>query len=140
MRTLKNKNYFKNIVNTISDKATCDRAKVGCIIIKDNCIISTGYNGSPRGCIHCDDVGHLMNNNHCIRTTHSEVNAIINAAKNGININDCEMICKYKPCFRCMQVLINSGIKTVFYFNNYKDNYQKHFEKNKFTKFIKITK
>jgi len=134
----KNQEYFKKIVETIAEKGTCDRAKVGCIIIKDNYIISTGYNGASRGCSHCDDDGHLMIDFHCIRTIHAELNAIINAAKNGININDCEMICTHKPCFRCMQALINSGIKTVYYFKDYKDNFQLAFEENKYTKFIKI--
>ena len=132
--------YFKSIVTTVASKATCDRAKVGCIIINDDYIISTGYNGAPRGEIHCDDNDHLMKDGHCIRTIHAEVNAIINAAKNGINIKDCDMICVYKPCFRCMQVLINSGIKNVYYFEDYKDEFQKYFEENKFVKFIKCKK
>lgn len=129
--------YFKNILEALCRRATCNRAYVAAVIIKNNYIISTGYNGAPRGCRHCNNT-HIISNNHCINTVHAEINAILNAAKNGININECEMVCTHKPCFRCMQALINSGIKKVYYYIDYKDEFQKYFEKNKYTKFIKI--
>jgi len=130
--------YYKNILGAVSSRASCNRAIVGAILVRNRSIISTGYNGSPRGLQHCDDIGHLISNNHCVRTIHAEVNAILCAARNGININGCELYSSYKPCFQCMKIIINSGIKRVFYFNDYKDDFQKEFEKNKYCKFIKI--
>lgn len=130
--------YYHDILNAVASIGSCDRAKVGAIIVRDKCILSTGVNGAPRKLCHCDEVGHLMNNNHCIRTVHAEVNAILTAARNGINIKDCDMYSLFKPCFQCMKVLINSGIKNVYYFNEYNDDFQKYFEKNDFTRFIKI--
>lgn len=136
-----NDKYFLEIVKTLSKKSTCDRALVACIIVKNNYIISTGYNGAPRKCKHCDEynkTNHLMKDGHCINTVHAEINAIINAAKNGISINDCKMYCSHKPCFRCMMALINSGITKCYYFEDYKDDFQTYFEDNKYCKFIKI--
>lgn len=129
--------YYFNILIAVCSKATCNRAKIGAIIIKNKSIIATGYNGAPRGLVHCDEKGHLLFHDHCVRTVHAEVNAILTAVRNGINIDDCEMYCLYKPCFRCMQILINSGIKNVYYFNDYKDEFQTFFEKNKYCNFVK---
>lgn len=129
--------YYYKILQSVCLRSTCNRAMVGAIIVKDKNIISTGYNGAPRGIKHCNNQ-HLMKDNHCIKTTHAEVNAILQAAKNGININNAEMYCTHKPCFQCMKTLINSGIKKVYYFKDYHDDWQKHFEKNKYCKFIKI--
>lgn len=67
---------FMEIANIVAERGTCDRAKVGAVIAHKGRIISIGYNGSPSGEPHCDDVGHLMDKGHCIRTIHAEVNAI----------------------------------------------------------------
>src|SRR6056297_575244 len=84
--------YFMNIVDVVRTRGTCDRGRAGCVIVKNNRIISTGYVGSPIGLPHCDDVGHEMHTvthpdghqtRHCIRTTHAEQNAICQAARNG---------------------------------------------------------
>ena len=130
--------YFKDILDSISSISTCNRAKISAIITRNNFIISTGFNGSPRKIIHCNDSNHLLLDNHCQRTVHGEVNAILNAAKNGININGCIMYSSHKPCYNCMKILINSGIICCFYFNDYKDNFQEYFERNKYCKFIKV--
>lgn len=129
--------YFRDILNALKAKGSCNRLKVSSVIVKDGYIISTGYNGSPRGCKHCGD-SHLMEGHHCVNTIHGELNAIINAAKLGISIEGANMICTNKPCFRCMQALINSGIKRVYYFDDYNDNYQNIFETNKYCEFIRI--
>ena len=87
--------YFIDMMDTVATRATCDRGKSGCIIVKDRRIISTGYVGSPPGLAHCDDVGHLMKQvidddgttrQHCMRTIHAEQNAICQAAKHGISL------------------------------------------------------
>jgi len=89
--------YFFKVMLDIGERATCDRGKSGCVIVKDNQILSTGYVGSPAGLEHCDDVGHLFHevinpdrtqSQHCIRTVHAEQNAICQAAKHGVALKD----------------------------------------------------
>ena len=103
-----------------SKRATCDRAKVGAVIVKDKRVLSTGYNGSPSGLPHCSEVGHEMINGHCIRTIHAEMNAITMAAKHGININDSELYITHFPCYNCFKVVANVGIKKVYYKEDYR--------------------
>ena len=79
--------YFMQIAVQAATRSTCDRKHVGAVIVKDKTILSTGYNGSIRGMPHCDDVGHMMENGHCVATVHAEANAIIQAAKNGAAID-----------------------------------------------------
>ena len=114
--------YFMQIVDTVASRATCDRGKSGAVIVKDKQILSTGYVGAPRGLPHCDDVGHLMmkyidedgkESMHCVRTTHAEQNAIVQAAKHGIAINGATIYCTMEPCLTCAKMIINAGIKRV---------------------------
>jgi len=79
--------YFMKIAIQAGTRSTCDRKHVGAVIVRQKTILSTGYNGSVRGMPHCDDVGHMMENDHCIATVHAEANAIIQAAKNGVSVN-----------------------------------------------------
>ena len=79
--------YFMQIAVQVSTRSTCDRKHVGAVIVRDKTILSTGYNGSVRGMPHCDDVGHMMEDGHCVATVHAEANAIIQAAKNGTAID-----------------------------------------------------
>ena len=72
--------YFLEIADSVSKRATCDRGKSGCVIVKDKQILVTGFVGSPVGFAHCDDVGHLMEDGHCVRTVHAEANALVQAA------------------------------------------------------------
>ena len=78
--------YFMNIAKEVSSRSTCPRKHVGAVIVRDRRILSTGYNGSLRGLAHCDDVGCLMEDGHCIATVHAEANAILQAAMNGVRI------------------------------------------------------
>lgn len=112
--------YFLNIVNIVATRATCNRKKVGCIIVKDKNIIATGYNGSPIGLEHCEDVGcEIDDNGSCIRTTHAEQNAICQAAKNGISINGATIYCSMFPCYTCAKMIINCGIKEIYFLEDY---------------------
>jgi dCMP deaminase len=79
--------YFMDIAEKVSERGTCDRKKVGCILVQGNRVIATGYNGSMSKAEHCDDVGHLMVEGHCIRTVHAEINAIAQCAKYGTPSN-----------------------------------------------------
>ena len=103
-------------------RATCDRGRSGCVIVKDKRIMTTGYVGAPSGLPHCDEAGHDMrkvfDNNgnvtqHCVRTLHAEQNAIIQAARFGIPLEGATLFCKMTPCRTCAMMIINAGIKRV---------------------------
>jgi dCMP deaminase len=114
--------YFMEIAHTVSKRATCDRGRSGCVIVKDKQILVTGYVGSPNGLPHCDDVGHQMKkmlpedgsvSEHCVRTVHAEQNAICQAAKRGIALEGSVLYCRMTPCRVCAMLIINCGIKRV---------------------------
>lgn len=120
--------YFIEIMKAVGGRSTCDRGRSGCVIAKDKRIISSGYVGSPAGCKHCDEVGHEMHtvikedgteSRHCIRTSHAEENAIVQAAKVGVSTDGATLYCKMTPCYTCAKMIINSGIKKVVAFNDY---------------------
>tara|TARA_B100001250_G_C19469380_1_gene643800 strand:- start:75 stop:509 length:435 start_codon:yes stop_codon:yes gene_type:complete len=113
--------YFINIALEVAKRSTCDRKNVGAVIIRDKTILSTGYNGSIRGLPHCDEVGHEMVNNHCVRTTHAEANAIVQAAKNGVKIDNSEIYVTASPCYDCFKLIINAGIQKIYYLEFYRD-------------------
>ena len=113
--------YFMRIAAQAATRSTCDRKHVGAVIVRDRTILSTGYNGSIRGMQHCDDIGHTIENGHCIATVHAEANAIIQAAKNGVGIDDSEIYTTASPCWSCFKLIANAGIKTVFYGEFYRD-------------------
>jgi dCMP deaminase len=112
--------YFMEVADAISKRATCDRGKSGCIIAKDKQILATGYVGSPAGFPHCDEAGHDLRKSfnedgsisqHCVRTVHAEQNAICQAAKRGISIDGATVYCRMTPCRTCAMLLINCGVK-----------------------------
>jgi dCMP deaminase len=114
--------YFMEITKMVASRGTCDRGRSGCVITKNKRIISTGYVGSPIGTTHCDDVGHEMHtvkhddgkeSMHCIRTTHAEQNAIVQAARVGSALEGATIYCKMTPCYVCAKMIINAGIKRV---------------------------
>lgn len=114
--------YFVDISHAVATRATCDRGRSGCVIVKNKQILVTGYVGSPKGLPHCDEVGHQMKkvthgdgseSNHCVRTTHAEQNAIVQAAKHGISIDGATLYCKMTPCAVCGKLIITSGITRV---------------------------
>jgi dCMP deaminase len=113
--------YFMNIAIQAATRATCDRKHVGAVIVRDKTILSTGYNGSIRGLPHCDDAGHMMENDHCVATVHAEANAILQAAKNGTAINGADIYVTASPCWNCFKLIVNSGIKQIFYHEFYRD-------------------
>ena len=121
MARVKWEDYFMNIAKQIATRSTCDRKHVGALIIRDRTILSSGYNGSIRGMPHCDEVGHLMENNHCVATIHAETNAILQAAKNGVMIEGAEIFITASPCWSCFKMLANAGIKKIFYGEFYRD-------------------
>lgn len=113
--------YFMNIAEQAATRSTCERKHVGAVIVRDKTILSTGYNGSIRGLPHCDDVGHMMENDHCVATVHAEANAIIQAAKNGVRIDGAEIYTTASPCWSCFKLIANAGIRRVYYGEFYRD-------------------
>ena len=113
--------YFMNIARQAATRATCDRKHVGAVIVRDRTILSTGYNGSIRGMPHCDDVGHWMENGHCVATVHAEANAMIQAAKNGVRLDGAELYTTASPCWACFKLIANAGIRTIYYGEFYRD-------------------
>lgn len=114
--------YFMNIAAEVATRSTCDRKHVGAVIVRDKTILSTGYNGSVRGLPHCDDVGHMMQDNHCVATIHAEANAIIQAARNGVRLDGAEIYVTASPCWNCFKMVANSGIKGIYYGEFYRDD------------------
>jgi dCMP deaminase len=113
--------YFMQMAQHVASRATCDRKHVGAVIVRDRTVLSTGYNGSIRGFDHCDEVGHLMENDHCVGTVHAEANAIIQAAKNGVAIDAAELYTTASPCWPCFMLIANAGIRRVYYGDFYRD-------------------
>ena len=122
--------YFMEIARTVSQRATCDRGRSGCVIARDKQILVTGYVGSPRGLPHCDEVGHLMKkmthedgrvSQHCVRTVHAEQNSICQAARLGIPLEGATLYCRMTPCRTCAMLIINCGIKRVVCERKYHD-------------------
>jgi dCMP deaminase len=113
--------YFMNMARQASTRSTCDRKHVGAVIVRERTILSTGYNGSVRGMPHCDDVGHEMEGGHCVATIHAEANAIIQAARNGVNINGAELYTTASPCWNCFKLIANAGIRRIYYGEFYRD-------------------
>lgn len=114
--------YFMEVAHTIAKRATCDRGRSGCVIARNKQILVTGYVGSPVGLPHCDEVGHLFKQvmhedgkvtNHCMRTVHAEQNAICQAARLGISLQDSTLYCRMTPCRTCAMLIINCGISRV---------------------------
>ena len=116
--------YFLEIAKVVAKRSTCDRAHVGAVIAKNKVILSTGYNGAPRGLAHCVDVGHEIIDGHCIRTAHAEANAIAQAAKNGTQIEGASIYLTNSPCYDCFKIMVNAGIKEVIYGNFYMSRYE----------------
>lgn len=113
--------YFMKIAQQVATRSTCDRKHIGAVIVRDKTILSTGYNGSIRTLAHCDEAGHMMENGHCVRTVHAEANAIAQAAKNGVAVDQSEIYITASPCWTCFKLLANAGIVKVFFGEFYRD-------------------
>ena len=121
--------YFMDITALVAKRSTCIRRSVGAVIVKDKRILSTGYNGAPSGIAHCTEVGCLRESllvpsgerHELCRGIHAEQNAIIQAAYHGVSIKDAALFCTNLPCSICTKMIINAGIKTIYYQDGYAD-------------------
>ena len=110
-----------NIAREVATRATCDRKHVGAVLVRDRCILATGYNGSIRGLEHCDEAGHMMEDGHCVRTIHAESNAIIQAARHGTAIDRATAYVTASPCWNCFKMLANAGVMRIVFGEFYRD-------------------
>lgn len=122
--------YFMDITRLVARRSTCMRRQVGAVMVKEKNILATGYNGTPSGIKHCDVTGCLREQlnvpsgerHELCRGLHAEQNAIIQAARHGVNISGSILYCTNSPCIICTKMLINAGIRKVVYLEGYSDN------------------
>ena len=121
--------YFMKLAHEVATRTTCLRRAVGAVIVKDRRILATGYNGVPTGLAHCAEVGCLREQlgipsgqrQEICRGLHAEQNAIIQAARYGININGSSIYITTQPCITCAKMLINAGVQEIVYRQPYPD-------------------
>lgn len=102
------------IVKIVAARGNCDRLYAGAVLTKNNRIIATGYNGAPPGLPTCNEVGHLLEDGHCVRTVHGEHNALLQAARiSGPSAEGSTLYTKYSPCIHCTKYAIAAGVKRV---------------------------
>ncbi|OIP32746.1 MAG: deaminase [Deltaproteobacteria bacterium CG2_30_63_29] len=114
--------YFLQMSFHASTRATCDRLHVGCVLVREKDVLATGYNGSISGLPHCDDVGHDMDEGHCVATVHAEMNALCMAARNGHSSRGATAYVTHLPCWLCFKLLAQAGIARVVYGISYRPN------------------
>jgi dCMP deaminase len=125
--------YFMEMAQVVSKRSTCLRRKVGAILVKDKHILSTGYNGAPKGLKHCLEIGCLREEQNVpsgerhelCRGLHAEQNAIIQAAVFGISIKNSILYCTNTPCVVCVKMLINAGVTEIVFSGEYPDDLAK---------------
>lgn len=121
--------YFMKIAELVSERSTCLRRKVGAVLVQDRRILATGYNGAPKGLVHCQEIGCLREKLkikpseriEICRGVHAEQNALVQAASFGIKVADAFLYCTHQPCITCMKLLINAGIKGIYVRESYPD-------------------
>lgn len=114
--------YFIAQANIVALRSTCTRLNVGAVIVRENRIIASGYNGSVSDGVHCIDDGCYMIDGHCVRTVHAEANALLQCAKFGVPTEGAEIYVTHYPCLQCCKQLIQAGIKKVFYASDYRNH------------------
>lgn len=119
--------YFLKVAMLVSERATCPRMHCGCVLVKEKQILSTGYNGSIPGDGHCEDDGCLIVDNHCVRTIHAEMNAILQCSSHGISTQGAIAYITNMPCTNCSKALITAGIKEIVIFSDYHDTLAEKF-------------
>lgn len=119
--------YFLKVAMLVSERATCPRMHVGCVLVRDKRILSTGYNGSIPGDDHCEDVGCMIEDNHCIRTIHAEMNALLQCSIHGVSTKGATAYVTNMPCTNCAKALIGAGIKEIVVFSDYHNTQADYF-------------
>lgn len=136
--------YFIQLAFVVAGRSTCLRRQVGAVIVKEKQILSTGYNGSPAGLVHCAEAGCLRESlqvpsgerHELCRAVHAEQNALVQAAKHGVAICDADLYVTHQPCVLCTKLLINAGIRRVVYAQSYPDQLAESMAREAGLKFI----
>ncbi len=119
--------YFMSQSIVLSARSTCQRLMVGATIVRDKRIIAGGYNGSVSGDDHCIDEGCYMEDGHCMRTIHAEMNALLQCAKFGVQTDGAEIYVTHFPCLQCTKMLLQAGISKIYYLHDYRNHpYAEH--------------
>jgi dCMP deaminase len=119
--------FFMRKALLTAERATCSRLKVGAVIVQGKHEVASGYNGSASGEEHCYEVGCLMKNNHCVRTIHSEQNALLQCAKLGVSAEGSTLYVTHFPCLHCAKSIVTVGVKELVWLHDYKnDEYALH--------------
>lgn len=119
--------YFLKLAMLVSERATCPRMHCGCVLVRDKRILSTGYNGSIPGDVHCEDDGCMIVDNHCVRTIHAEMNAILQCSIHGVSTAGATAYVTNMPCTNCAKALIAAGIVEIVIFSDYHDTKAEEF-------------
>ncbi len=119
--------YFLKLAMLVSERATCPRMHCGCVLVRDKRILSTGYNGSIPGDVHCEDDGCMIVDNHCVRTIHAEMNAILQCSIHGVSTVGATAYVTNMPCTNCAKALIAAGIEEIVIFSDYHDTKAEEF-------------
>ena len=146
----KRASVYMNIAYEMASLSSCLKNSVGAVLVRDNMIISTGYNGTPKGVLDCDKGGCARCKDEAVKSgtqlercicVHAEQNAIVQAAFNGISTRDSVLYCTHKPCAECVKLLINAGVTKVFYHKEYPVEYGNALTENisivSITKFVR---
>lgn len=121
--------YFLKIADVVASRGTCPRKRIGAVLVREGMILSTGYNGAPRGLEHCTGDGCRIHAGHCVRTVHAEINAVIQAAYHGIAVANSILYTQFLPCENCAKVLINAGVREIVFRDTYNNADNKYTEK-----------
>lgn len=122
---------FMQIASVLAERSTCRRRQVGAVLVRDNMIIATGHNGAPRGLEHCSDRGWCVRRemnvpsgekHELCRAVHAEQNCIINAARTGVSTMGAHLFTQVSPCPICAKMIVNAGIKKVYFDEYYSDD------------------
>lgn len=148
MSRISNDEYFLQVAHVVAKRSTCLRHHVGAVIVKDNRILSTGYNGAPKKLRHCLDIGCQRERERIpsgtmhekCRAVHAEQNAIIQASVYGISIENSVLYCTHQPCILCAKMIINAGIKKIIFVENYPDNDTLQYLEEAKIKFLQLNK
>ena len=110
--------YFMNMADLLAKRGSCDRAQVGAVLVKNNRIVAHGYNGGLFNGFNCSEVGHMFLNgeDHCVRTVHAEMNALIQVALTGSGSTEgCVLYVTHFPCFYCLKHLVQARVGKIIY-------------------------
>lgn len=130
--------YFLKLAMLASERSTCSRMHCGCVLVKDRFVLATGYNGSLPHQPHCDEAGCLIVDNHCVRTNHAEINALVQAAIHGGAIKGATAYITNMSCTTCSKALITAGIKKVVVFSDFHDTLATKFYNDSDVEIIKL--